>query len=79
MVDKDFKGRKEWFTVDDSIPIPPEALDLSLRKVPEDFVLPHLQGNNLQSQSRSSVSDSDMETNEAARTGTKKKSSPKKK
>jgi hypothetical protein len=44
MVDKNFKGKKEWFTVDDSIPIPPEALDLTLRRVPEGFVLPYLQG-----------------------------------
>jgi hypothetical protein len=79
MVDKDYKGRKEWFTVDDRIPIPPEALDLSLRKVPDGFVLPYTQGKNSQSPSRSSVSDSDMETNEAIRTGTKKKMSPKKK
>jgi hypothetical protein len=78
MVDKDYRGRKEWFTVDDAIPIPPEALDLSLCKVPEGFILPHLQGMASQSQSKSSVSDSDMETTEQPSTGTKKKSSPKK-
>jgi hypothetical protein len=77
MVDKNFKGKKEWFTVDDSIPIPPEALDLTLRRVPEGFVLPYLQGK--KKSSRSSSSDSDMETGESQNTGAKKKTSPKKK
>jgi hypothetical protein len=77
MVDKNYRGRKEWFTVDDAIPIPPEALDLSLRRAPEGFVLPHLQGK--KNHARSSTSDSDMETGDSQNTGAKKKHSPKKK
>jgi hypothetical protein len=77
MVDKNYRGRKEWFTVDDAIPIPPEALDLSLRRAPEGFVLPHLQGK--KNHARSSTSDSDMETGDSQNTGAKKKQSPKKK
>jgi hypothetical protein len=39
MVDKDFKGKKDWVRFEETIPIPPEALDISARKAPDNFTL----------------------------------------
>jgi hypothetical protein len=40
MVDKNYKGKKDWVRFDDTIPIPPEALNISARKAPDNFKLP---------------------------------------
>jgi hypothetical protein len=34
-------GEKCWYTLDEPVPIPPECLDLSARKVPENFKVTH--------------------------------------
>jgi hypothetical protein len=36
-VDEKTGGKKEWFNVTSTLPIPSEALDVSARKVPEGF------------------------------------------
>jgi hypothetical protein len=43
MVDKSYKGKKEWSSFDETVPIPELALDLSVTQVPEDFKLMGIQ------------------------------------
>jgi hypothetical protein len=39
LVDKNYKGKKEWFKCDDTIPIPEAALHVYARSVPDGFKL----------------------------------------
>jgi hypothetical protein len=43
MVDKGYKGKKEWSSFDETVPIPELALDLSVRSVPDNFKLVGIQ------------------------------------
>jgi hypothetical protein len=67
MVDKSYKGKKEWSSFDETVPIPELALDLSVRKVPDDF---QLVGISFRKKSpRKSRKSDDMETGEFASGG----------
>jgi hypothetical protein len=67
MVDKSYKGKKEWSSFDETVPIPELALDLSVRKVPDDF---QLVGISFRKKSpRKSRKSDDMETGEIASGG----------
>jgi hypothetical protein len=65
MVDKNYKGKKDWSSFDETVPIPELALDLSVRRVPEDFKLMGIQFRKKNSPRKSRKS-SDMETGEQA-------------
>jgi hypothetical protein len=65
MVDKNYKGKKDWSSFEETVPIPELTLDLSVRRVLEDFKLMGIQFRKKNSPRKSRKS-SDMETGEQA-------------
>jgi hypothetical protein len=71
LVDKNYKGKKEWFRCDDTIPIPDEALDIYARFVPDNFKLKGIPVKNRKSSNNSS---SHMEDISGSQLGTEPES-----